>query len=80
MFVGGPSGGLRQADWILGGFLACADPGEQLGQVCGGEVPDERPGGLVVPVYEGEQGVLEPGQAPLRDLRPSGRVLRLRAG
>jgi hypothetical protein len=40
-----------------------ADPFEQLGQVGGGELPVERAGCLVVAVDEGEQGVLEVGQA-----------------
>jgi hypothetical protein len=40
-----------------------AGPLKQLGQICGGELPVERAGGVVVAVDEGEQGVLESGQA-----------------
>jgi hypothetical protein len=41
---------------VTGGFVAGADPVEDLGQVGGGELPVERPGGLVVPVGGGQEG------------------------
>jgi hypothetical protein len=40
-------------------MLAGADPVEEPGEVCGGELPVERPGGLVVAVCEREQGAGE---------------------
>jgi hypothetical protein len=43
----------------LGSVLTGADPVEEPGQVCGGELPVERPGGLVVAVHEREQGAGE---------------------
>jgi hypothetical protein len=52
----GPSGGLWQAGWLSGGFFAGADPSQRPGQVRGGVLPAEWPGGLVVAVGEGEQG------------------------
>jgi hypothetical protein len=43
--------------------LTGADPVEEPGQVGGGELPVERPGGLVVAVHEREQGAGEFVQA-----------------
>ena len=40
-------------------LFAAADAVHEVVQVAGGEFPAERPGGLVVAVYEAEQG---PGQ------------------
>ncbi len=50
---------------MLGGvrLLALADALEQCGQVIGGEFPVERPGGAVVAVHEGQQGMAEGAQA-----------------
>jgi hypothetical protein len=47
----------------LGGVLMGADPAEEPGQICGGEFPVERPGGLVVAVHERKQGAGEFVQA-----------------
>ena len=44
-------------------LLALADAPEQCGQVIGGELPAEWPGGAVVAVHEGQQGVAEGAQA-----------------
>ena len=42
---------------LAGGWLlALADAAEKRGQVIGGELPVEGPGGEVVAVYEGQQG------------------------
>jgi len=51
------SGGYRQSG-LLGGvlFLVLADAADQIGEVVGGVLPAERPGGLVVAGDEGEQG------------------------
>jgi len=46
-----------------GRLLALADAAEQCGQVIGGELPVERPGGAVVSVQEGQQGMAEGAQA-----------------
>jgi hypothetical protein len=46
-----------------GRLLALADTAEQCGQVLGGELPVERPGGAVVAVHEGQQDVAEGAQA-----------------
>jgi hypothetical protein len=46
-----------------GRLLALADATEQCGQVIGGELPVERPGGAVVAVHEGQQGIAEGAQA-----------------
>jgi hypothetical protein len=40
-----------------------ADPVEEPDQICGGEFPVERPGGLVVAVHERKQGAGEFVQA-----------------
>ena len=49
---------------LVGGrLLALADAAEECGQVVGGELPVERPGGAVVAVHEGEQGMAEGAQA-----------------
>ena len=50
---------------LLGGgrLLALADALEQRGQVISGEVPVKRPGGAVVAVHEGQQGMDERAQA-----------------
>ena len=49
---------------LAGGcLLALADAVEQCGQVIGGEFPVERPGGAVVAVHEGQQGIAEGAQA-----------------
>jgi hypothetical protein len=48
---------------LAGGLLALADAVEQGGQVIGGELPVERPGGAVVAVHEGQQGIAEGAQA-----------------
>jgi hypothetical protein len=45
----------------LGGGLVGLGPGQQFGQVGGGELPVERSGGGVVAVDEGEQGLGEFG-------------------
>ena len=61
---GGLSGGLAQGGLLAGGcLLALADAAEQCGQVIGGELPVERPGGAVVAVHEGQQGIAEGAQA-----------------
>jgi hypothetical protein len=44
-------------------LLVLGDALEQCGQVIGGELPVERPGGAVVAVHEGQQGVAEGAQA-----------------
>ncbi len=44
-------------------MLTGADLVEEPGQVCGGEFPVERPGGLVVAVHERKQGAGECIQA-----------------
>jgi hypothetical protein len=46
-----------------GRLLALADAAKQCGQVIGGELPVERPGGAVVAVHEGQQGIAEGAQA-----------------
>ncbi len=46
-----------------GRLLALADAAEQRGQVSGGEPPVEWPGGAVVAVHEGQQGIAEGAQA-----------------
>jgi hypothetical protein len=46
-----------------GRLLVLADPAEQGGQVVGGELPFEWPGGAVVAVHEGQQGAAEGAQA-----------------
>jgi hypothetical protein len=46
-----------------GRLLALAEAVEQCGQVIGGELPVERPGGAVVAVHEGQQGKAEGAQA-----------------
>jgi hypothetical protein len=48
---------------LAGGLLALADAAEQGGRVIGGELPVERPGGVVVAVHEGQQGIAEGAQA-----------------
>jgi hypothetical protein len=49
---------------LVGGcLLALADAVEQDGQVIGGELPFEWPGGAVVAVHEGQQGAAEGAQA-----------------
>ena len=50
---------------MLGGgrLLSLADAVEQRGQVIGGELPVEWPGGAVVSVHEGQQGIAEGAQA-----------------
>ena len=49
---------------LAGGILfVLADAMEQCGQVIGGELPVERPGGAVVAVHEGQQGIAEGAQA-----------------
>src|SRR5438067_2523021 len=55
-FVGG-SCGFRQR-FVLKGvlLLVTADAVHEVAQVAGGEFPAERPGGLVVPVHEPQQG------------------------
>jgi hypothetical protein len=52
-----------------GRLLALADAAEQGGQVIGVELPVERPGGAVVAVHEGVQGVAEgaPGEVVGRE-------------
>ena len=63
-FVWGLSGGLGQGGLLARGRLfALADAVEQCGQVVGGEFPVERPGGAVVAVHEGQQGIAEGAQA-----------------
>ena len=37
-------------------LLVAADPVQEVVQVAGGELPAERPGGLVVAVHEAQQG------------------------
>ena len=44
-------------------MLVLADAAEQCGEVAGGELPVERPGGAVVAVHECEQGIAEGAQA-----------------
>jgi tetratricopeptide (TPR) repeat protein len=62
--VGGPvsSSGLSGSLWQAGGFLVGADSLEEPGQVGGGELPVEGPGGLVVTAGEGQQGGGEMGR------------------
>jgi hypothetical protein len=61
---GGLSGGLGPVGLLAGGWLlVLADAAEQCGQVAGGELPVERPGGAVVAVHEGQQGIAERTQA-----------------
>ena len=60
---------MRKDSFLAGfGLLALADAAEQCGQVIGGELPVERPGGAVVAVHEGQQGtplrVPVPGKSP----------------
>jgi hypothetical protein len=51
---------LGQVGVLAGGcLLALADAAEKCGQVIGGELPVERPGGEVVAVYEGQQSLAE---------------------
>ena len=57
--LAGSSGCLRQGGWLPGVLLAGADPVKQPGQVFGGEFPVEWPGGEVVAVHEGQQGMAE---------------------
>ena len=55
---------MRKDSFLAGfGLLALADAAEQCGQVIGGELPVERPGGAVVAVHEGVQGIAEGAQA-----------------
>ena len=68
--VGGPvssfggSGGLWTIGLLADGhLLVLAGAAEQRGQVIGGELPVERPGGAVVAVHEGQQGMAEGAQA-----------------
>ena len=44
-------------------LLALAEVVEQCGQIVGGEFPVEWPGGSVVAVHEGQQGIAEGAQA-----------------
>jgi len=44
-------------------LLVLGDAVEQCGQVVGGELPVEWPGGAVVAVHEGQQGMAEGAQA-----------------
>lgn len=61
---GGLSGCLGQGGLLAAGrLLALADAAEQCSQVIGGELPVERPGGEVVAVHEGQQGMAEGAQA-----------------
>jgi hypothetical protein len=60
-FAGAWSGGLGEADGFLGGVFVGFDPGEQLGQIGALNFQVERPRGLVVTVYESEQGLLGVG-------------------
>jgi hypothetical protein len=46
-----------------GRLLALADALEQCGQVIGGELPVERPGGAVIAVHEGQPRVADGEQA-----------------
>ena len=55
---------MGKGGFLAGGrLLAVGDAAEQCGQVIGGELPVERPGGAVVAVHEGQQGVAEGAQA-----------------
>jgi hypothetical protein len=44
-------------------LLVAADAVHELVQIAGGELPAERPGGLVVAVHEAQQGGGEPAEA-----------------
>jgi hypothetical protein len=48
---------------LAGGLFGLADAVEQCGQVIGSELPVEPPGGAVVAVDEGQQGIAEGAQA-----------------
>jgi hypothetical protein len=55
---------LGQGGLLAGGrLLVLADATEQCSQVIGGEFPVEWPGGAVVAVHEGQQGIAEGAQA-----------------
>ena len=55
---------MGKGGFLAGGrLLAVGDAAEQCGQVIGGELPVERPGGAVIAVYEGQQGMAEGAQA-----------------